>query len=143
MDNSEKQNFNKNNSCPYELNLRFPPTFICSILSKWFYMCRYIFCWSQLQPFLGLGPCSVGHWDRWVRILLETWMFVLDSLCCAVLFRQKPCDGLITRPRSSTKCINRSSNFPYGRRPRLVKGCRVTDNNDKYMFWLWVICVNN
>jgi hypothetical protein len=37
-----------------------------------------------------------------VRIPLTAWMFVLVCLCCVVLCR--PCDELITRPRSPTVC---------------------------------------
>jgi hypothetical protein len=45
-----------------------------------------------------------------VRIPLEAWMFVLDFLCCVVLCRWRPCDELITRPRSPTICRNRLGN---------------------------------
>jgi hypothetical protein len=34
-------------------------------------------------------------------------LFVHVSLCCVVLCRYRPCDGLITRPRSPTICRNR------------------------------------
>jgi hypothetical protein len=32
-------------------------------------------------------------------------MFVCVFLCCVVLCRQRPCVGLIPRPRSPTKCL--------------------------------------
>jgi hypothetical protein len=44
----------------------------------------------------------------WVRIVVKAWMSVLYSfiLClyCS-LYRQRPCDRLIPRPRSSTDCV--------------------------------------
>jgi hypothetical protein len=62
----------------------------------------------------------------WVQILLKAWMFVRVFLCCVVVCRQRPCDGLITRPRSPTICLNRSRNFLYVRRPGSFKDCRAT-----------------
>jgi hypothetical protein len=62
----------------------------------------------------------------WVRIPLKAWMFVRVFLCCVVLCRQRPCDGLITRPRSPTICLNSSRNLLYARRPRSFKECRAT-----------------
>jgi hypothetical protein len=53
----------------------------------------------------------------WVRIPLKAWMFVRVFLCCVVLCRWRPCDGLITRPRSPTICQNSSRNLLYVRRP--------------------------
>jgi hypothetical protein len=44
-------------------------------------------------------------------------MFVRVFLCCVVLCRWRPCDGLITRPRSPTICLNSSRNHLYVRRP--------------------------
>jgi hypothetical protein len=45
----------------------------------------------------------------WVRIPHKAWIFgvcmCLFCLCCPV-FRQRPCDELITRPRSPTLCKN-------------------------------------
>jgi hypothetical protein len=55
---------------------------------------------------LRRGPWSLIHWSR-VRIPIRAWMFVLVFLCFVVLCRQRPCDGLITRPRSPTICRNR------------------------------------
>lgn len=43
----------------------------------------------------------------------------LSVLCC-------PSDGLITRPRSPTKYLNRLRNLPRVRRPRLSKDFRAT-----------------
>jgi hypothetical protein len=40
----------------------------------------------------------------WARIPLKAWMYVRVFLCCAVLRRQRPCDGPIPHPRSPTKC---------------------------------------
>jgi hypothetical protein len=45
-----------------------------------------------------------------VRIPLKAWMFVRVFLCCVVLCRWKPCDELISRPRSLTICRNRLGN---------------------------------
>jgi hypothetical protein len=45
-----------------------------------------------------------------VRIPLKAWMFVLVFLYCIVLCRYRPCDELITRPRSPTVCRNRLRN---------------------------------
>jgi hypothetical protein len=61
----------------------------------------------------------------WIRIPLKAWMFVRVFLCCVVLCRLRPCDGLITRPRSPTICLNRSRNL-YVRWPRLFKDCKAT-----------------
>jgi hypothetical protein len=62
----------------------------------------------------------------WVRIPLKAWMLVRVFLCCVVLCRLRPCDGLITRPRSPTVCLNYSRNLLYVRRPRSFKDCRAT-----------------
>jgi hypothetical protein len=61
----------------------------------------------------------------WVRSPLKARMFVRVFLCCVVLCRYRPCDWLITRPRSSTICLNSSRNL-YVRRPRSFKDCRAT-----------------
>jgi hypothetical protein len=45
----------------------------------------------------------------WVRIPLKAWTFVRVFMCCVVLCRQRPCDRLITRPRSV--CLNSSRNL--------------------------------
>jgi hypothetical protein len=53
----------------------------------------------------------------WVRIPIKAWMFVRVFLCCVVLCRYRPCDGLITRPRSPAICLNSLRNLLYVRRP--------------------------
>jgi hypothetical protein len=62
----------------------------------------------------------------WVRIPLKAWMFFRVFLCCVVLCRYRPCDGLITRPSSPTICLNSSRNLLYVRRPRSFKDWRAT-----------------
>jgi hypothetical protein len=70
--------------------------------------------------------CEAG-WllGSWVRIPLKAWMFVRVFLCCVVLCRYRPCDGLITRPRSPAICLNSSRNLLYVRRPRSFKDYRA------------------
>jgi hypothetical protein len=46
------------------------------------------------------------------------WMFVSVLLRCVVLCRYRPCDGVITRPRSPTVCRNKLGN------PRKKRGLR-------------------
>jgi hypothetical protein len=58
----------------------------------------------------------------WVRIPLKSWMFVRVFLCS-----YRPCNGLITRPRSPTICLNSSRNLLYVRRPRSFKDCRAME----------------
>jgi hypothetical protein len=57
----------------------------------------------------------------WVRIALRTWMFgvyvFILCLCCSV-FRQRPCEELITRPRSPTVCKNDHETERRGQDPR-------------------------
>jgi hypothetical protein len=61
-----------------------------------------------------------------VRIPLKAWMFVRVFLCCVVLCRQRPCDRLITCPRSPTICLNSSRTLLYVRRPRSFVDYRTT-----------------
>jgi hypothetical protein len=65
----------------------------------------------------------------WVRIPLKAWMFVRVFLCCVVLCKYRPCDGLITHPRSPTICLNSSRNLLYVRRSRSFKDCRTGPPN--------------
>jgi hypothetical protein len=48
------------------------------------------------------GRAVLAGWllGSWVRNPLKAWMFVRVFLCCVVLCRQRPCDGLIT-PKES------------------------------------------
>jgi hypothetical protein len=48
-------------------------------------------------------PSLARTLESWVRILLKAWM----SVCVFSVFmcRWRPCDGLITRPRSPTDCL--------------------------------------
>jgi hypothetical protein len=51
--------------------------------------------------------CSLGRWDRGFESHLRHGCFVcvcVYSLLCCPVFRQRPCDGLITHPRSPTVC---------------------------------------
>jgi hypothetical protein len=73
----------------------------------------------------------------WVRIPLKAWMFVRVFLCCVVLCRQRPCDGLITRPRSPTISLNSSRNLLYVRRPRSFKDCRATGEKNGELRSQW------
>jgi hypothetical protein len=45
----------------------------------------------------------------WVRILLKAWMSVCAFILCLCwpVCRYRPCDGLITRPRSPTVCVKK------------------------------------
>jgi len=38
---------------------------------------------------------KVSTLGSWVRIPFEAWMYVRVYLCCAVLCRQRPCEGPI------------------------------------------------
>jgi hypothetical protein len=62
----------------------------------------------------------------WVRIPLKAWMYVRGFLCCIVLCRWRPCDGLITHPRSPTVCLNSPRNLLHVKRPRSFKDSRAT-----------------
>jgi hypothetical protein len=73
----------------------------------------------------------------WVRIPLKAWMFVRVFLCFVVLCRYRHCDGLITRPRSPTICLNSSRNLPYVRRPRSFKDSRATGGGGGEMSITW------
>jgi hypothetical protein len=88
----------------------------------------------------------LGGWllGSWVRILLKAWMFVRVFLCCVVLCRYRPCDGLFTHPRSPTICINSSGNLLYVRRSRSFKDCTATGEKNKIIIVLWesVILLN-
>jgi hypothetical protein len=61
--------------------------------------------WSQWPRGLRHVQSSTARtMESWVWIPLEACMCVHVFLCCAVLRRWWPCDGLIPRPRSPTKC---------------------------------------
>jgi hypothetical protein len=68
---------------------------------------------------MGLGQVVVGT----VGSNPAQGMDVCPRLCCVVLCRQRPCDGLITHPRSPTICLNSSRNLLYVRWPRSFKDC--------------------
>jgi hypothetical protein len=69
------------------------------------------------------GVWALISWTlgSWVWIPLKAWMFVLVFLCCAVLCRHRPCDWLITPPRSPAKYVNSLRNLPCVRWPRSFK----------------------
>jgi hypothetical protein len=64
----------------------------------------------------------------WIRTPIKAWMslcaFIL-RLCCLV-FMQRPCDGLITRARSPTDCVQIRE---LKKRPGLNKGLRAIKEN--------------
>jgi hypothetical protein len=66
----------------------------------------YVFEWILLLSSVTVAVQSeawiFAGWllGSWVRIQFKAWMFVRVFLCCVVLCRQRPCDGLITRPSS-------------------------------------------
>jgi hypothetical protein len=67
-------------------------------------------CRSQWPRGLGLRPSSLTHCDCRFKFHI-----VLVFLCCVVLCRQRPCNGLVTRPSSPTKCRNGLRNLTYVR----------------------------
>jgi hypothetical protein len=64
----------------------------------------------------------IGKQRSWVRILLKAWISVcafILCLCCPV-YRKRPCDWLITRPRSPTVCVKKITILK--KRPGCKKG---------------------
>jgi hypothetical protein len=64
--------------------------------------------WADHDGRAVLGVNCLRTLGSWVRIPLKVWMSVYTfilCLCCRVC-RYRPCDGLITRPRSPTVCEN-------------------------------------
>jgi hypothetical protein len=55
----------------------------------------------------------------WTVISLKAWTFFLVFICCAIVYRCRPCVGQIFRPRSPTKCTNKVliSELELGMRP--------------------------
>lgn len=49
---------------------------------------------------------NVGTLGSWVRFPLEAQINIHLFLCCVILCRWRPCDGLITSPTGSTKRLN-------------------------------------
>jgi hypothetical protein len=78
----------------------------------------------------------------WVRIPLKAWMFVGIFLCYVVLCRWRPCEGLITRPRSPTIRLNSSRNLPHVRRPRSFKDCRATEKEITFEHFCKIFVLN-
>jgi hypothetical protein len=86
---------------------------------------RQIWCDQEIyntdleDELVQMGPSGLRHvltsaarkLGSWVWISLEAWMCVRVFLCCVVLGRQRPCVGLIPRPRSPTNCPNRFISF--------------------------------
>jgi hypothetical protein len=91
----------------------------------------------------ALTSQTVGSW---VWIPPKIWMFVRVFLCCVFLCRYRPCDGLITRPRSPTIFLNSLRNLPYARRPRSFKNCTatekesLTDQNGVFLHFIYHAC---
>jgi hypothetical protein len=81
------------------------------------------------------GRAVLAGWllGSWVRIPLKAWMFVRVFLCCVVLCRWRSCDGLMTRPRSPTICLNSSRNLLYVRRQ---KSKRTVEPQEKKKYFL-------
>jgi hypothetical protein len=71
----------------------------------------------------------LGYWDRGFESRSRHGRL---SAFCVVLCRQRPCNGLITRPRNTAKCLNRfiiSEVLPNWNRPQgLVR--KSGDDND-------------
>jgi hypothetical protein len=103
---------------------------------------------ESLSRVLGVWPITVAahelvSLDRtlgsWVRILLKAWMFV----CVYSVFvcRLRPCDGLITRPRSPADCLR---NWSETKRftVALPSKLRAIGKRERLGVWLldWIYC---
>jgi hypothetical protein len=85
---------------------------------------------SQWPCGLRRGSRPVGCWDRGFESRSRHGCLSLVFLCCVVLCRSRPCDGLITRPRSPTICLNNSRNLICEEARVLIRTVEPQNNNN-------------
>jgi hypothetical protein len=130
----------------------FPPLFIrefkiawqvCILVFELIVKTFYLFFHQPVTVAVLSEAWVLACWllGSWVLIPLKAWMFVRVFLYCVVLCRQRPCDGLITYPRSPTICLNSSWNHLYLRRPRSFKDCRAAGKSFFHHIVTKILCV--
>jgi hypothetical protein len=67
------------------------------------------------------------RYEPWVRVPLNTRTYALVFLCCVVLCRYIPCDGLIPHRRRLTKCLNSLRKLSFLWRQKSFKKCGATE----------------
>jgi hypothetical protein len=84
------------------ITISHPLVFLIPQCSSHHFMCTY----SDINNFTLSKAYVLAAWvlGSWVRIPFEAWMFIFVFLCCALLWRQRHCVGVIRRPGSPTRC---------------------------------------
>jgi hypothetical protein len=92
-------------------------------------------CRSQWSCGLRRGSWPVGCWDRGFESRSRHGCLSLVFLCCVFLCRYRPCDELITRPRSPTVCLIFFKKPSICEATKVLKDCRATEKRSTF---LWV-----